>query len=365
MAFRLAKASADAAAIVGQTMAKYTIYLPPPQAIEAVGMGETSRVAAAALDVLLAHAPEGDLEVLAEQLAPLAVPILERWQAQAAEPDTPGSLSDREAEYDAYFHVHRVSAPDPLEAYCEAVIVAYYRMIRESLKGTSLQPMEIGHLCASIEDILHQFSGRRRPKSWNATPQLAAPPAEAGAPDGALGRWVLGHHAFFVLVQALLMAHRWLSEALANRDVPRAREALAISTQLWWATAASFRFTGDFSNDDYNNIVRPTMAPPFVQDGFSGLFFEEHARLIRTLKSIRPALRALPPKLARSHRLYLWALATAYESHAFVCERFVDQGASLNAAHKRKLASATQTIRGQYKGRALESAGSPSRSKRR
>jgi hypothetical protein len=164
-------------------------------------------------------------------------------------------------------------------------------------------------------------------------------------------RWVAGHHLFFALVQSLIVMHEWLEHALREGKPHAAREALVVATELWWACAAAFRFAGDFSSQAYTETVRPSMAPPFVSEGFSGSLFSDHVYLLRRLKRMKPTLQELPRELRTQQRQYLIALDSVYSSHAFVCERFVGGAASLRDSARGTEASAAATIRGRLKQR--------------
>jgi hypothetical protein len=177
-------------------------------------------------------------------------------------------------------------------------------------------------------------------------------------PLEALRRWENGHHLFFVLIQGLIVVHQRLEQALRNEDWPAANDALTDATQLWWACAAAFHFTGDFTQDAYETSVRPSMEPPRERDGFSGLHSADHSYLLQLLRTLKPLLETLPPELKRRHGTYLWSLDALYESHAMVCERHVGSKPSLKMEAARTEAPAPDMIRN-LKARTLKLAACP------
>lgn len=260
-------------------------------------------------------------------------------------------------EYDNHFGVWRVAGEDPLSALGEATVVAYYRWSLDSLRGHSLKPAE-------IEALNTAFAAALSLVAWVPSLVLSEPDetlAWSTAPSepliDALHRWKIGHHVFFVLIQALLLSHTRLAVALDQKDGPAAREAFSISTKLWWGTAAAFRYTADFPATDCQNLLRPSTSPPFLMEWFSSFFSSDHAYLIRALKLLQPSLRALPPEFSQDHRWYLQALDATYEAHACGCETFVGEGHSLRAEHHDHPADGPAFIRHTLKRRTMAAAG--------
>jgi hypothetical protein len=213
-------------------------------------------------------------------------------------------------------------------------------------------------LCAALEGLLSRFAADKSATCWSSSrdaEQQAADvePSMLEPPEiDPIERWICGHHVFFVLVQGLLAAHTWFARALSDGRRHEAVENLALTTDLWWAAAAAFRFAGDFPRAAYIEIVRPSMAPPHVSEGFSGLAFAEHRLLITLLQSLRPQLEALPTELHAQRERYMWAFNTMYESHAYVCAHFVEEGASLRGrAVRRQPNAAAAIVRGHLKRR--------------
>lgn len=311
--------------------------------------------AALALASIPPGAPAHDTHAV---LDPIAREILARWRAMDELPQISNPL---QAEYDRYFRVRRVETTAPLAAFYEATVIAYYRLLAESLEGHSLTPVELGYLRGALEGVLLRLqTPDRSPASRSLRrPAVAFATPPRGQVD-VLRRWVRGHHAFFVMIQALLLAHEWLSRAMRSGEPARIQAMLNWATELWWAAGAAFRFAGDFEQDLYATIVRPSMCPPHVSDGFSGLHSPDHTELMGQLKASRAALddRCLTHPV--EHRSYLSALSSVYDSHVYVCEEFVGNGPSLKGTASRYGSNATAVLGGPLKQRAMAHAGAPS-----
>lgn len=335
--------------------------LPLPQHLEGIDGSARSDVMVSATHGItrdfFAETPTRDPLLLTERLASSALSITTRWRVATQPGPAASGSSERQIEYDGYFGVQRLTEADPLVSLGEATLVVYYRLMLDSLRGHSLSAVELADLHGAFEATVSILTGTLA----SAPMDPADPPSPAGAPPGtsvdAMLRWKLGHHTFFILIQALIIVHARLAAALELRRLPQAQEAFSLATRLWRGTAAAFRYTGDFTAEDYEQIVRPSMRPPFLKDGFSGFFSADHAYLLRAIKSLQPILQELPPELEQEHQSYLRALDAAYEAHAFVCERFVGEGKSLKGSLKDPYASAPTVIRRDLKSRALAGAG--------
>lgn len=140
----------------------------------------------------------------------------------------------------------------------------------------------------------------------------------------AMATWHRGHHAFFVLTQGLVVALALAAEALRDVRWGEAREYLELTTTLLDASGATMELAGDFSVEDYANVIRPSMQPPALPVALSGMMSPDHIALMRELAGLRELLELhgerLEPTVTRLHQ----ALATLYDRHIHVCERFVD-----------------------------------------
>jgi hypothetical protein len=172
----------------------------------------------------------------------------------------------------------------------------------------------------------------------------------------ALTRWGTGHQLFSVLMLDLIVVHKELARHIEDQDWDETESTLTQATQLWAASAVAFRFTGDFTAFEFESVVRPSMAPPNVREGFSGTFSPDHTVLLQVLSKLRPLLGNLPPKLKERHRTYLWVYDAMYESHASVCHLMVGNKPSLKSGVEGDDTPAPEKIR-HLKTRALRFAG--------
>lgn len=336
--------------------------LPSPQDLQSQGSFARSACPPDSMGTFFAEAIEDPL-ILAQRLALPALSIIARWDAvrrSVADIGPPPRAAtdravERQLEYDDYFGVLRLANADPLVSLSEATVVAYYRLIGDSLCGHSLSEAEFADLHSAFAAILCSIAAAPA-ASLGVHESPAGQPAKSMNP---LRRWKLGHHVFFILIQALIVAHERLAAALARGYVAAAQAAFALLTCLLRGTVTAFRYTADFTSEDYEHIVRPTMAPPFLKDGFTGFFSADHVYLLRCIKLLRLSPQTLNPELGEAYQLYLQTLDTMYEAHAYVCERFVGPGKSLKSQAQDALTSAPTILRNTLKPRALKIAGAP------
>ena len=146
--------------------------------------------------------------------------------------------------------------------------------------------------------------------------------------DQAMSRWRVGHHAFFVLLQGIVLTHRRLEVALATGDTLSAKRALAQAARMLDGSAAAMRFAGDIPAERYV-AVRESMTPPNVPEKFSGLWSLDHSAMIEGMKALRGRLADYREDLDGEMTAWRSAINRVYEAHACVCEYFVGNGPSL------------------------------------
>jgi len=153
--------------------------------------------------------------------------------------------------------------------------------------------------------------------------------------DDAVIRWKLGHQAFHLNLAVMntclgdaresLEAGRWseLSETLDRLEV------------LYDAATATMRYAADFSPELYETLIRPSMAPPFVSPGFSGVLNLEHEQMLGRLRELRRGLKEIeragsaPDAVVEAAARLRAAQARNRRNHMFVCQHFVPDGPSL------------------------------------
>jgi hypothetical protein len=241
-------------------------------------------------------------------------------------PEVTYTYDARLREYDTFFGVSRVDRPG-CGVFPQSLLVAYRSLLEEGLAcGTRLSWAEWSALCTTFHAMIGFVDGREaRPGPL----PVAEPPLLRWHMDPHR-RWRTGHHVFFVLTQSLIVALSCFHEARREGDTGLAQRMLRLAARLLRGSSAAFIFAAEFSASQYQSRVRPSMEPPAVAAGFSGLLSPDHHYLVKLMARLRPVLRDLPAELAEDHRLFVRALEATYESHKYVCARFGgDRGASL------------------------------------
>lgn len=151
-------------------------------------------------------------------------------------------------------------------------------------------------------------------------------PITVEAPE--LARWINGHHAFFPLIQALVLTHSVLIQALLHGERERAAEGLWLSSLLLRSSAAAMRLAGDMAPAEYATVVRPTMP-----EGFSGLMSADHAVLLNMVRSLKRYAQQRPHTLYQPFLAYRLAVVETYGAHVHVCSQHVGGSASLRMEH--------------------------------
>lgn len=145
-------------------------------------------------------------------------------------------------------------------------------------------------------------------------------------------RWVRGHQIFVALTQGLIFSFQEIASRADRENDSELRTFVNLAITLLAGCAAALEFTGDFPPEDYTNIIRPSMRPLFVSETFSGLVSIDHGHFVKTLRELKPALDLVRHRDALRHDRLAQAVSAVYESHKFVCERFVGKQPSLRLA---------------------------------
>lgn len=135
--------------------------------------------------------------------------------------------------------------------------------------------------------------------------------------------WQGFHWSFFINVQGLIISMLRFEQLMAMENIQLAGIELKTSANLMLAAAASMELAGDFSREEYEQYIRPTMMPPKVQSNdFSGLMFWDHAYLIKIWKKIQPRFKNMPLALKSEQDEFIAAYMTLSQSHKKVCSKF-------------------------------------------
>jgi hypothetical protein len=148
-------------------------------------------------------------------------------------------------------------------------------------------------------------------------------------------RWKLGHQLFHLHLAAMNGLLVQAGHALETARWPELEAAFDKLTVLYDAATSTMRYAADFSQELYERVIRPSMAPPFMTPGFSGVLNIEHERMLTSLTTLRRGFKAADraggvPGDVRGAATRLWsAQSRNRRHHIFVCEKFVPEGKSL------------------------------------
>ncbi|GAA0367094.1 hypothetical protein [Streptomyces blastmyceticus] len=256
----------------------------------------------------------------------------------------PGAApSGGEADYERYFHISR-DAPD-LAAWTRGCLELQAAVL-DDLPRTGLDEEEraailTGLLLASHATLL----------SWTRTAPGVTHPgtcAEPSAPmtavpaDGqvdALRRWKLGHQLFHLLLTVMNTTLDEIVAAARDYRWPSLVSGMERLRALYEAATAAMTYASDFPSSVYRTEIRPTMEPPFVAPGFSGVFNREHHVMVDRLRTLGRALQNLPPEsdaidaIRRVEASLRAAQRRNRRNHVKICERCVPEGSSLRRQH--------------------------------
>ncbi len=237
------------------------------------------------------------------------------WSAETPRPDY--TYDRRLSEYDAFFGITRAHEMDET-SFSSGLRTVYRSLLDEAeLGGTRLAPLDWSTLCSVFQEAIGRCSGPP-----NTRVDVTQPPAPGEGMDPGR-RWLTGHRVFFALTQCLIVALQSFATALSTQDIHGARRELRLAARLLDGSAVAFRFTGEFSAQQYEHEVRPSMEPPHVSAGFSGLLSPDHLYLVRLFTALKQVLQGLPAtELAADHQTFVSALRGVYATHKHVCSRF-------------------------------------------
>jgi len=225
--------------------------------------------------------------------------------------------------HDEYCRIRRVHSSNAPATFIRAVSRGYSELIiGASRDGSSLGPQHWRVLHASFECLLGFATGHMGvAASWESDPypEIAWPPSAVGDP---LERWISGHHVFLVLIQGLIVSLNCFYSAASNDSETAACDCLDLATLLMHGSGAALHYTADFPRSDYDMMVRPTMMPPNVQEGMSGVLARDHRYFVQVLHSNRSLIDRLSGSLKDKYSEFARAFSGTYDSHKLVCAHF-------------------------------------------
>ena len=161
---------------------------------------------------------------------------------------------------------------------------------------------------------------------------------QTGCPvaGGSVERWKRGHQVFHLYLVAMNTVLEDGEAALEAADLAALTASLRDLARLYDAATACMRYAADFSAEDYEHVVRPTMMPPHLNSGFSGLLNRDHAAMLARVRLLRPRMAAIAASQADGAEAVTaaWDAVRAAQRrnrahHMLVCRRFVSDGVSL------------------------------------
>jgi hypothetical protein len=223
-----------------------------------------------------------------------------------------------DAAHDRYFCIER-STEQPTLVFFGSVLNAA-ALFHDEMK-TSYGRAESGRftaLGAGLSALLGHLAGMGPPPVVRAD----LPVSDAVGSVDPERRWILGHQLFAALTQGLVLAMRAFESAMQDCDDAAAATSLSLAGDLLLASASAFRFTADFSPEIYRDVIRPSMAPPQMRRGFSGLLSSDHKYLVAVMTRSRPSMAQARQRFAELHDRLTQALQLVYDVHKLVCARF-------------------------------------------
>jgi hypothetical protein len=153
----------------------------------------------------------------------------------------------------------------------------------------------------------------------------------------AIIRWKLGHHTFHVLLVSMNTVLEACLPAVSAGNWMMLVQGLVTLRTLFDSATSTMLYTADFSEQIYEDLIRPSMAFPLLSPGFSGQLNTEHQIMQDGVRRLSEALKETlgqkreqwPPAVAKAWTELGLARARNRKFHALVCRKFVPGGDSL------------------------------------
>ncbi|SFJ86742.1 hypothetical protein [Thermoflavimicrobium dichotomicum] len=145
-------------------------------------------------------------------------------------------------------------------------------------------------------------------------------------------RWKQGHHVFHVILVTMNTCLEESLRALNQQDWSRLIQLLERLATLYDAATATMKYSSNFSRKYYEEVIRPSMMPPFLKPGFSGKLNREHNVMLDLFQTLRAELKKkeeLPLGVEEAWRKLVQSQKRNRKHHGLVCQQFVDDGVSL------------------------------------
>ncbi|MFS1512054.1 hypothetical protein VQL36_06400 [Chengkuizengella sp. SCS-71B] len=149
-------------------------------------------------------------------------------------------------------------------------------------------------------------------------------------------RWKQGHQSFQIIIITMNTLLDSSIQALNQREWNLLTKSLDRLSNLMKASTATMKYTSDFSPKSYEELIRPSMMPPFLNDGFSGVLNIDHKLMLNKFRKLRDLMvqklgdkHQWPSLITKSWNQFMDTQAHNREHHGLVCQHFVDDGVSL------------------------------------
>lgn len=255
---------------------------------------------------------------------------------------------ERYDEYDGYFSVKRAAGAST-DIWLYSFLQTYSELLEEVLfHGTTLDIHTWSQLRMALDAMLLYVSQGKLSLETEAFAYADITKSPLKEHFDELHRWRVGHHVFLVLLQSLILVFNCIDGAIKEGESHKAGLLLDLASSLMYGSAAALRFTSDFPVQGYEEKVRPSMAPPHVEPGFSGLQSLDHQYFIRTLRDMKSVIQQSEPSIKVRYDRFLSAFAQTYEAHKFVCSRFngdSEPSFRMNHASKRTASDVLENLK--------------------
>ncbi|MBI3653795.1 MAG: hypothetical protein HY231_22405 [Acidobacteria bacterium] len=233
--------------------------------------------------------------------------------------------------HDEYCRIKRVHEDASLNLYVHAILRAYEEFVEDTTSArSSLTDRQWHQLRGAFDSALRFLRGDREVESLWEEELLEKSLWRHEQACEPLARWLRGHHVFLVLIQCVITSLNCFFQAYKMRELELSAYALDLTTKLFDGCSVALHFAGDFSPTVYEASVRPTMMPPQVPPGMSGVLARDHEYLVRLLRTQKQVFKNLDPATQQRYTRLVSAFENTYESHKLVCSHFVgDEGPSL------------------------------------
>lgn len=152
----------------------------------------------------------------------------------------------------------------------------------------------------------------------------------------AIYRWKQGHQIFHIVLVHMNTLINEAAETIIQDNPKKLVSILERLSILYDAATASMKYTVSFPVGKYNEVIRPSMMPPFLKPGFSGLQNSEHKTMIEGFTNLKANLitnfgdlTIWPEDIKLAWGKVLEAQKRNRKSHGHVCQEFVPDGVSL------------------------------------